>query len=215
MYFLIIGCGRLGAELAFMLSEEGHDVVIIDKDNKAFNRLGSSFNGMTITGNGFDCEVLENAGIKQADALAAVTDEDNTNIIAVQIAKQIYNVPNVMARVYDPKKANTYNKLGLEIIGSTTVLARMFRDRFIENNIEKTITPYQGRIELYNIEVKRPLAGKLVKDLHAPGLFILFMVNTNGQMILPLPDYALMEGDKIIGVGTVKGREKIHNMLWE
>ncbi|MGA1840232.1 MAG: potassium channel family protein [bacterium] len=215
MYFLIIGCGRLGAELAFKLSDEGHDVVVIDKDNKAFNRLGSSFNGMTITGNGFDCEVLENAGIKQADALAAVTNEDNTNIIAVQIAKQIYQVPNVLARVYDPKKANTYNKLGLEIIGSTTVLARMFRDRFIENNIEKTIAPYHGRIELYNLEVKRPLAGKLVKDLNEPGLFILFMVITKGQMILPLPDYALMEGDKIIGVGTVEGREKIHAMLWE
>jgi trk system potassium uptake protein TrkA len=170
---------------------------------------------MTITGNGFDCEVLENAGIKQADALAAVTDEDNTNIIAVQIAKQVYNVPNVMARVYDPKKANTYNKLGLEIISSTAVLARMFRDQFIKNNVEKTIAPYQGRIELHVVEVKRPLAGKTVKDLNEPGLFIIFMINTKGKMVLPPPDYVLMEGDEIIGAGTVEGREKIHNMLRE
>lgn len=213
MYIIIIGCGRLGSELAFMLSEEGHDVVVIDKNSQSFARLGSAFNGITITGNGFNCEILEDAGIKKADSLLAVTDEDNTNIIAVQIAKQVYNIQNVMARVYDPKRANTYNKLGLDIISSTTVFARVLRDQLIKNNIEKAISPYQGRIALYTFEVEETLAGKMVKDINKPGIFILSMIETKGQMILPHPDYPLTEGDKITGIGTVEGREEIQKMF--
>lgn len=215
MYVLIIGCGRMGSELAIMLSDEGHDVVVIDKNEASFQRLGPGFNGMTITGNGFDCLVLESAGIKQAHALAAITDDDNTNIISIQIAKQIYNVRSAMARVYDPKKAATYNQLGLEIISSTAVIARMFRDRFIENRIQKYLFPQQDRVELYTIEVKGPLIGKLVKDLNHPGLFTLITVNTKGRAILPLSDYALMEGDTFMGVGLVEKREEIHKIFRE
>ena len=214
MYILIIGCGRMGSELAIMLSDEGHDVVVIDKSSKAFHRLGPAFNGMTITGNGFNCDVLESAGIQQAHALAAVTDEDNTNIIAVQIAMQIYHVPNAMARVYDPKKAATYNHLGLEIISSTAVIARMFRDRFLERRIEKYLAPQQDRIELYNLEVKGSLVGKKIKDLNRSGLFSVFLINTKGRMTLPSSDDILMDNDTILGVGLVEKKDEIHELLW-
>lgn len=214
MYILIIGCGRMGSELAIMLSDEGHDVVVIDKDSQAFSRLGPAFNGMTVTGNGFNCEVLESAGIQQAHALAAVTDEDNINIIAVQIAKQIYHVPNAMARVYDPRKAATYNHLGLEIISSTTVIARMFRDRFLERSIEEHLAPYQDRVELYTMEVKGALVGKRIKDINRSGLFSVFLVNTKGRMTLPSSDDVLMDKDTIMGVGLVEKKEEIHKLLW-
>jgi len=214
MYTLIVGCGRMGSELAIMLAGEGHDVVVIDKHTQAFRRLGPAFNGMTIAGNGFNCEVLEGAGIKQANALAAVTNEDNTNIIAVQIAKQIYNVPMAVARVYDPKKAATYNSLGLEIISSTMTIARMIRDRFLESRVEEFMTPHQDRIELHTIEVKGSLVGMAARDLNRPGLFTVITVHTKGRMTLPLPDYALEEGDKVTGVGLVEGRDAIHNLLW-
>lgn len=215
MYVLIIGCGRMGSELAIMLSDEGHDVVVIDKNEASFQRLGSGFNGMTVSGNGFDCQVLESAGIKQAHALAAVTDEDNTNIISVQIAKQIYNVSSAMARVYDPKKAVTYNQLGLEIISSTAVIARMFRDRFLENRIQKYLFPQQDRVELYTIEVKGSLVGKVVKDINQPGIFTLITVTTKGRAILPSSDYALMDGDTFMGIGLVEKREEIHKLFGE
>jgi trk system potassium uptake protein TrkA len=197
-----------------MLSDEGHDIVVIDKNVASFRRLGPAFNGMTITGNGFNCEVLESAGIKEANALVALTNEDNTNIISVQIAKQIYNISNAMARVYDPKKAATYNHLGLEIISSTAVIARMFRDRLLESKIQKCLTPHQGRVELYTLDVKGSLVGKIVKDLNHPGLFTMITVNTKGRVTLPLSDYALMDGDSFIGVGLVEGREEIHKLLW-
>ena len=213
MYIIIIGCGRMGSELAIMLSDEGHDVVVIDKDARAFQRLGPAFNGMMMTGNGFNCDVLEKAGIKEAHALAAVTDEDNTNIIAVQIAKQIYHVPNAMARVYDPKKAATYKHLGLEIISSTTVIARMFRDRFLETRIEDYLSPHQDRVELYTVDVTGPLVGKKVKDLSRPGIFNTISVNTKGRMTLPTPEYQFIEGDIIFGVGLVEGREEIQKLL--
>lgn len=214
MYIIIIGCGRMGSDLAHILSDEGHNVVLIDQKPESFQKLGPSFNGMTITGNGFDCDVLENAGIKEADALAAVTDDDNTNIIAVQIARQIYNVPNAMARVYDPKKAATYNQLGLEIVNTTTVIARIFRDRFVYRRIEKQLSAHKDLIELYTIEVKEGLIGKKVADINSPGLFCVMTINIRGYMTLPLPDYALAEGDLIMGVGLVERREEIHTLLW-
>ncbi|MGA1843286.1 MAG: potassium channel family protein [bacterium] len=214
MYTLIVGCGRMGSELAIMLSGEGHDVVVIDKSAQAFRRLGPAFNGMTVTGNGFNGEVLESAGIKQANALAAVTNDDNTNIIAVQIAKQIYTVPMAVARVYDPKKAATYHHLGLEIISSTMVISRMIRDRFLENRVEEFLTPRQDRVEFHTIEVKGALVGRPAGDLNRPGLFTVITVQTRGRMTLPLPDYTLEEGDEVMGVGLVEGRDAIHNLLW-
>ena len=213
MYIIIIGCGRMGSELAIMLSDEGHDIVIIDKDSHAFQRLGPAFNGLRMTGNGFDCDVLEKAGIKEAHALAAVTDEDNTNIIAVQIAKQIYGVPNAMARVYDPKKAATYKDLGLEIISSTAVIARMFRDRFLESWIQDYMSPHQDRVELYRVEIKGALIGKKIKDFNRPGLFIPISVITKGRMTLPARDYEFMEDDTILGIGLKEGREEIQKLL--
>ncbi len=213
MYILIIGCGRLGSELAVMLADEGHDVVVIDSRQQAFQRLGHTFNGMVVLGNGFNCEVLEEAGIKQAQAVAAVTDEDNINIITVQIAKQIYNVPIAIARIYDPKKANTYNQLGLDIVSSTTVIARMFRDRFIELRLEKSFESYGNRVEIYKRIVKGHLAGQKVQEISHPGLFTLITLDRKGRIILPKPDDVLTEGDIIMGVGLVESRERIENML--
>jgi len=99
MYVIIVGCGRVGSELAKLLSAEGHNVVVIDKNRESFDRLGKSFNGITLLGNGFNLELLREVGIKGADAFCAVTNGDNTNLIAAQVAKKIFGVPKVIARV--------------------------------------------------------------------------------------------------------------------
>ncbi len=99
MYVVIVGCGRVGSELAKLLSQEGHNVVVIDKEQRSFARLGHAFNGITLTGNGFDVELLKEAGIEKTDAFCAVTNGDNTNIMAAQVAKKIFKVPKVIARI--------------------------------------------------------------------------------------------------------------------
>ena len=125
MKIVILGCGRVGATLATMLDRAGHKVSIIDYSNEAFRRLDPKFGGETLIGNGVDEEILVRAGIKDADAFAAVTNGDNRNIMASQIAKEIFNVKKVVCRIYDPKRQSTYNELGHETISPTIVGAQM------------------------------------------------------------------------------------------
>lgn len=133
MHIIIVGCGRVGAQLAKLLSEEGHNVVIVDQKAQAFDRVGQTFNGITLTGNGCNSEVLKKANIEKADVFCALTDYDNTNIMASQIAKKIFNVSTVIARVYDPQKAAIYKTLGLETISGTVIFAGVIKDRIKES----------------------------------------------------------------------------------
>jgi trk system potassium uptake protein TrkA len=126
MYVIIMGCGRVGARLANMLVETGHEVLVLDLNPSAFDRLGSDFAGQTMVGNGIDLEVLLRAGIERADAFAAVTQGDNRNIMASQIAKHIYNVKHVVTRIYDPIRQDTFQALGLDAISPTVIGARVF-----------------------------------------------------------------------------------------
>jgi trk system potassium uptake protein TrkA len=130
---VILGCGRVGATLASMMDQAGHHVSVIDFSNEAFRRLDPKFRGDTLVGNGVDEEVLIRAGIKEADAFAAVTNGDNRNIMASQIAKEIFNVKKVVCRIYDPIRQRTYNELGLESICPTVVGAQMLFEAIEEN----------------------------------------------------------------------------------
>ncbi len=128
MKVVILGCGRVGATLASRLEQAGHDIAIIDASNDAFQRLDPKFKGERIQGNGIDEEVLRRAGIESADAFAAVTNGDNRNIMASQIAKEIFNVKRVICRIYDPLRQKTYEELGLETICPTIIGANMLFD---------------------------------------------------------------------------------------
>lgn len=119
MKVIIMGCGRVGEQLANLMSAEGHQVTVIDYEQDALNRLGQNFPGQLIKGVGFDHDVLLNAGIETADAFAATSSSDNANILAARIARNIYHVPRVVARLYDPRRAEIYQRLGLRTISST------------------------------------------------------------------------------------------------
>ena len=124
MKLLILGCGRVGATLANIMNKGGHEVTVIDLNTESFDRLGSDFSGNTILGDGTDEDVLIRAGIESAEAFAAVTNGDNRNILAAQIAKHTFGVPKVICRIYDPIRQETYNALGLESISPTVVGAK-------------------------------------------------------------------------------------------
>src|SRR5579884_2058896 len=128
MNIVILGCGRVGSTLARMMYRDGHNVTIIDQQSEAFRRLGTKFKGNRIVGNGIDEDVLRRAGIENADIFVAVTQGDNRNIMAAQIARKVFNVKTVIARIYDPIRADRYRQLGIITMCTTTIASGLIRD---------------------------------------------------------------------------------------
>ncbi|MBX5489954.1 MAG: TrkA family potassium uptake protein [Chloroflexi bacterium] len=135
MYVIIMGCGRVGARLARLLSDAGHEVLVLDVNSHAFWRLGSDFKGRTMVGNGIDQDVLRRAGIERADAFAAVTQGDNRNIMAAQMAKYLFHVPRVVTRIYDPIRQDTYSALGLHAISPTVLGAEALLQALLAESV--------------------------------------------------------------------------------
>ncbi len=129
MKVVIMGCGRVGAQLATLLDAEGHEVSILDIDAYSFRRLPASFSGTALIGDGTDEDTLKKAGIENADAFVAVTQGDNRNVMAAQIAKHIFNVPKVLCRIYDPLRRDLYEMLGIEAISPTTIFAQLLKEK--------------------------------------------------------------------------------------
>jgi len=213
MYVIIVGCGRVGSELAKLLSGEGHDVVVIDKTQEAFKRLGDTFNGLTMVGNGFDLALLKQVGIEKADAFCAVTDGDNTNLISAQVAKKIFSVPKVFARVYDPQRAHIYTALGLDIISGTMLFSAMLRDKIIESRFSSYLIESKD-LGVMEIEAKNDLVGKTIQDINIPGDFIVVALRRMQAVVIPEPKTVLKNKDILMGVVKVSSlqavREKFH-----
>jgi len=131
MKVVIMGCGRVGAQLAALMDREGHSVAVLDTDAYSFRRLPSDFNGTALLGNGIDEDALKRAGIEEADIFVALTQGDNRNVMAAQIAKHIFNVPRVVCRIYDPLRQELYSTLGLEAFSPTTIFAQMLKEKLL------------------------------------------------------------------------------------
>lgn len=208
MYVIIVGCGRVGSELARLLSNEGHDVVVIDKSKTSFERLGGTFNGLTFVGNGFDLELLKQAGIEKADAFCAVTNGDNTNLVSAQAAKRIFKVPKVIARVYDPQRAHIYAALGLDVISGTVLFAAMIRDKIIESRFSSYLIESKD-LGVIEIEVKNSLVGKTIQELNLPGEFLVVAIKRLKEVILPQADSVLKQKDVLMAAVKVASLNKI------
>jgi trk system potassium uptake protein TrkA len=138
MKAVIMGCGRVGARVAGLLDHTGNEVTVIDVDSKSFRRLPASFGGETIIGTGIDEDVLRRAGIEEADAFIAVTNGDNRNIMASQVARLIFGVPEVVCRIYDPVREDTYRRLGLTTVCPTTTISAIILDQVMRSSGEQT-----------------------------------------------------------------------------
>ena len=208
MHVIIIGCGRVGSELAKLLSSEGHDVVIIDNNQRSLERLGGTFNGLALVGSGFNLSLLKQAGIEKADAFCTVTNGDNTNLICAQVAKKIFKVPKVFARIYDPQRADIYTALGLDIISGTILFAAMLRDKIIESRFSSYLieTKELGVIE---IEVKGELVGKKIQEINLPGEFLVVAIRRLDGVILPELNTVLKTKDVLMAAVKVVSLKKI------
>ena len=212
MNIMIVGCGRVGSQLALLLFAEGHNVTIIDKNPDSLKRLGSSFNGMAIAGNGFDEKLLKELKIDHQHAFVAVTSGDNTNLMASQIAKKIFNVPRVIARVYDPRRASIYKSLGLDIISGTVLVAAMIRDKLIENRFSGYLVE-SGDLGVIEIPGTEDLKGKVVTELNMPGEFIIVAIERNKKVFIPKGETTIQINDKVMGVVTVESLRKVRKIF--
>src|SRR3989338_525900 len=208
MYVIIVGCGRVGSELAKLVSNEGHNVVVIDNNPASFDRLGGTFNGLTMLGNGFDLKLLKQVGIEKADAFCAVTNGDNTNLISAQVAKKIFKVSKVIARVYDPQRAHIYAALGLDIISGTMLFAAMLRDKIIESRFSSYLIETK-ELGVLEIEAKNSLVGKTIQDINLPGEFLVVAIRRLDGVIIPDPNTVLKAKDMLMAAVKVASLKKI------
>lgn len=209
MYTIIVGCGRVGGELAGLLADEGHNVVVIDKNAGALQRLGADFNGLTITGNGFDVDLLKEAGIEQADAFCAVTDSDNANIMSGQVAKKIFHIAKVIARINDPQYSSIYTELGIEIVNSTVLLASTIRNKVIESRFSNFLLETRF-LDTMELPVDEKMAGKRIEELNLPGeLIIAAVIKSRENIVIPQLSDKVEKGNVLI---TVLKTENLPNI---
>jgi len=197
MRVIIMGCGRVGVQLALLLVEEGHQVVVIDYDANALTRLGPNFKGQKIVGVGFDKDILLKAGIESADAFAAASSSDNANIIAARIAHNIFHVPRVVARLFDPQRAEVYRRLGMLTISSTTWGAERIRELITSAEIDPVHSFGSGEVSLVNIEAPLQLVGRMVKDLTVSTEISVVAITRQGAAFIPTLGSQFKEGDII------------------
>ncbi len=201
MRVVILGCGRVGSTMALMLDSEGHEVSIIDMEPSAFRRLGETFGGRAITGIGISADVLRDAGIENAAAFLAVTNGDNTNIMAAQIAKVLFQVPRVMARIYDPLRAEVYREVGIETLCITTLGAGIFHDRLLDRSYQSiddywNLTHEMHRLYAANLPNPQQLAAKRVG--HKNGHKDYIIIAGGGKVGHNLGRALLSKGDEVL-----------------
>lgn len=197
MKIIIIGCGRLGAGLAETLSQRGIGVTVVDREPAAFERLGASFRGETVTGGGFDREVLVKAGIERADGLAAVTSSDEVNVVAARLARQLFRIPRVVARLYEPRKAEVYRRLGLQTISHVTWGISRITEILCYSKLETIKSLGSGEVDIVEAEIPHLLVGRTVNDMTVPGEIHAVAITRRGSTFLPTLGTEFHEGDLV------------------
>ncbi|GAA2474094.1 potassium channel family protein [Winogradskya humida] len=202
MHVVIMGCGRLGSTLAHKLDARGHSVAIIDRNADAFRRLGAEFGGTTITGIGFDRDVLREAGIERADAFAAVSSGDNSNIISARLARENFGVARVVARIYDARRAQVYERLGIPTVATIRWAAdRMVRHLIPEGTVEVFRDPTSA-VSIVEAPLHRDWVGQTVRSLEdSTGARVAYLVRF-GIGSLATPNTVLQDGDQVFFVVT-------------
>lgn len=213
MRVVIMGCGRVGEQLARFMADEGHRVVVIDYDASALARLGPDFKGETVRGVGFDRDVLMRAGIEKADAFAATSASDNANIVAARIARNIFHVPRVVARLFDPRRAEIYSRLGIFTISSTTWGAERIREIFSFAELDPLMTFGSGEVFMFSVDVTPQLIGRVVKDLTVPNEITVVAVTREGKAFLPTSGSQFNSGDVIHLAVLATAIDRIRDLL--
>jgi len=213
MKVIIMGCGRVGEQVARILSDEGHAVTVVDYDANALARLGPQFTGQKVKGIGFDRRVLIAAGIEQADAFAAASSSDNVNIVAARLARNVFHVPKVVARLYDPRRAEIYRRLGLVTISSTSWGARRIHELLTHTNLDPVMTFGNGEVVLIGIEAPPRLVSRRVNNLTVPGEVNVTAITRQGKAFLPTLGTEFRAGDLVHLAVLASAMERLEDLL--
>jgi trk system potassium uptake protein TrkA len=195
MHVVVVGCGRVGSDLAVALESEGHTVAVIDKNRNAFRRLPDRFTGRAVLGFGFDRDHLEQAGIREAEALAAVTSGDNSNILTARIARETYEIKHVVARIYDPRRAVIYQRLGIPTVATVSWTTDQVHRRLLPDQSVSEWTDAGGTVSLIERELPDGWAGHKLVDLDEGDRFRVVALTRGGQARLVTSALVGQEGD--------------------
>lgn len=213
MRIVIAGCGRVGSDLALTLSDEGHDVSVIDNRPGVFDRLGSTFNGTTHEGLGYDVRLLRDAGIEFADAFVAATDSDNANAMAVQVAERVFGVPKTIARLDDPARADAYRALDVQFVPGAKLTSRVIHEQIVREEFSYHVTFSGGDVEIVEMIIGPEGAGLPVADLEVPDVLRVAAVYRGHRTLIPDGDLNLAEGDLVVASARTGARKKIRRYL--
>lgn len=213
MKAIIVGCGRLGEQVCRLLADGGHEVSVVDYNPDALARLGSDVNVYKIKGIGFDRNVLLEAGIRDADAFVATSSSDNANVIAARIARNIFFVPKVVARLYDPRRAEIYRRLGLITISATNWAAERIRELLVHTELDSIMAFGKGEVAIINVEASPQLYRRAVKHLSLSGEISVVAITRQGQAFIPALGAEIQKGDVLHLAVLATSMDRVEDLL--
>ncbi|MER7368485.1 potassium channel family protein [Nonomuraea wenchangensis] len=213
MHIVIMGCGRVGSTLAHILEDNGHSVAIIDRDPQAFRRLRAGFRGRRVTGVGFDRDVLTDAGVESAAAFVAVSSGDNSNIISARVARETFGVDNVVARIYDPRRAEVYQRLGIPTVATVRWTADQIMRRILPEGAEPLWRDPTGTVVLAEVAVNPSWIGTRVIDVEKRVGARAAFINRMGEALTITRDSVVQEGDVLHVIAAENDMDRINKAL--
>jgi trk system potassium uptake protein TrkA len=213
VHIVIMGCGRVGSSIAHTLEDQGHSVAIIDQDPEAFRKLHSGFKGAKVTGIGFDRDVLSEAGIERADAFAAVSSGDNSNVIAARVARESFGVRRVVARIYDPRRAEVYQRLGIPTVATVAWTADQMLRRLLPEGAESLWRDPTGVIVLAEVAYADGWLGEKVWDMESAARTRIAYISRVGEALIPSPNLVLQEGDVVHVIAPDRDIDRIADIF--
>jgi trk system potassium uptake protein TrkA len=213
VHIVIMGCGRVGSTLAHILEDKGHSVAIIDQSPEAFRRLRGGFRGRRVTGVGFDRDVLEEAGIEQAAAFVAVSSGDNSNIISARVARETFGVENVVARIYDPRRAEVYQRLGIPTVATVRWTADQMLRRLLPDGALPLWRDPTGEVMLAELSIDESWVGTKVTAFEEAVRTRVAFLSRMGEAIVPDPDTVIQDGDVVHVMARSDDKERLNRAV--
>lgn len=213
MNVIVMGCGRVGAELAYRLYKRGHQVTVVDEIASAFENLPPDFRGRTLEGEVLSLDVLRRAGIEQAQGLACVMPSDPANAVVAHVARETYHIPNVVVRNYDPHQRPLLEAFGLQIVAPSSWGAQRIEELVSGISVHTVLSAGNGEVEVYEFAVPAAWQGRKLNDLLTPSQSMCVALTRAGQATLPSPDTVLADGDVIHLSATMEGVAAVRKQL--
>ena len=215
MHIVIAGCGRVGSDLANRLATTGHDVSIIDSNAHELEALGSTFNGSTHVGVAYDVDVLREAGIEKAEVFVAVTDSDNANLMAAEVAKEVFHVPRTLARLDDPAREQAYRTLDVDYVAASRLVTNLVFESIVDQEFKFHLTFAEGDIEIVEMTISEDSNGLTVEELEVDAGLRVAAVRRGRKTFIPATESALEAGDLVVAAIKSGVRSKVKKHLTE